>query len=276
VKIVRLRSLSLVVGLLTLAVLVPADSAAAGEVVKDGGFESTPASEDNPNWSEGWLLFAPICDPTCTEGGEGGGTVGPHGGENWVWFGGSLQPEQQFVAQEVTIPPGSATLTFFLWLGSTSGNGLDAFRVFMDNTQLFEVVESATGYGAYKQVSLDVSEYTGTHDLSFEFEGFGGPTTNFSLDDISLQAGPVGSSAVSLKGPKKVAQGKKAKLTASIQPCAGHAGEAVDLFRGKRKVATRATGAACVAKFKVKIKRTSTFRAVSPAGASKKLKVRAG
>jgi hypothetical protein len=154
---------------------------------------------------------------------------------------------------------------------------VDAFRVFMDNTPLLEVPEASTEYQSYKLVTIDVSAYAGVgnpHDLSFEFEGVGGPPTNFSLDEISLQAGQAGSAAVSLKGPKKVVQGKKAKLTVTVQPCAGHAGETVDLFRGRKKVGTRAADGACTAKFRVKIQRTSTFRAVSPAGTSNKLKVR--
>jgi hypothetical protein len=268
-------------GALVAAILLPAQGAPAAEIIKDGSFESTPPSEDNPNWSEGWVTFAPICDvDTC---GDGGGTSGPKDGKNWVWFGGTFGPESQFVSQDVTIPAGGATLTFYLWLGVNSGNGLDVFRVRIDNTELISVAENTTEYGSYKQVTLDVTPYTGPHELFFEFEGFGGPApSNFNLDDISLQAGPGSPKTVTLKGPKAVAQGKKAKLTASVQPCAGHEGDDVELFRGKKKVATVASDAACTAKFKVKVKKTSSFTAVSPkqdadheAGTSKKLKVRA-
>jgi len=273
-----------VLGLLLLAgILLPADSAAGAEVIKDGSFESTPPSDDNPNWDQGGVVFAPICDvDTC---GDGGGTVGPRTGNNWAWFGGSLGPEEQFVSQEVTIARGPvATLTFYLWLGVSSGNGVDALRVLMDGEELFEVLEGADGYGSYTLVSLDVSRYVSDrpHELAFEYAGVGGGATNFSLDDISLQAGELEAKTVTLSGPKKVKKGKKAKLTATVQPCAGHEGDAIELFRGAKKVRTAMSDASCTAVFKVKVKKTARYRAVSPkqdadhgAGTSKNLKIRA-
>jgi hypothetical protein len=273
-----------VLGLLLLAVvLLPADSAAGAELIKDGSFESTPPSDDNPNWDEGWLTFAPICDvDTC---GDGGGSVGPRTGNNWVWFGGFPTPEEQFVSQEVTIARGpTATLTFYLWLGSSSGNGVDAFRVLMDGEELLEVLEDGEGYGSYTLVTLDVSSYVSDrpHELSFEYAGVGGGVTNFSLDDISLQAGEPADKSVSLSGPKKVKKGKKAKLTAAVQPCAGHEGDTIELFRGAKKMKTATSDASCTAVFKIKVKKTATYRAVSPqqdadhgAGTSKNLKIRA-
>jgi hypothetical protein len=266
------RTLRLAFPVLLIGLLLPANARAA-EIVKDGSFES----QDNPDWEEGGIVFLPICDATCTEDGTGGGTVAPRTGSKWVWFGGNVAAEEQFVSQQLTIPPGPATLTFWLWLGAQSGNGLDAVRAFIDNTEVFEVLESSTEYGSYKLVTVDVSAFAGgPHELSFEYAGFGPGATNFSLDDVSLQAGAPGggSGSVTLRGPKKVTRGKKAQLTASVQPCAGNAGETIDLLRGKKKVRTAVTDAACTAKFKVKITRTSSFRAVSPAGTSNKLKIR--
>lgn len=274
--------MSVLLGLLVLG-LLSTPAATAAEVVKDGSFESTPPPDDNPNWEEASLTYGtPICSPdACSQGVDGGGlqTVGPRTGQNWVWFGGSFNPEQASVSQPVTIPPGSATLTFYLWIGNSSGNGLDAFRVFMDDKELFEALESAEGYGSYSQVKIDVSAYAGVggpHELSFEFEAFGGQITNMSLDDISLQSGQAGGGAgsLTLRGPKKVAKGKKAKLKASVQPCAGHAGETIELFRGKKKIASAMATGTCTATFKVRIKKTSKFRAVSPAGTSNTIKVR--
>ena len=266
------RIVPVVLGLLILG-LVPSSPVAAAEVVKDGSFEATPDSGPNPHWQEAGA-FAPICDADC---GDGGGTAGPRTGGHWAWFGGTFNPDIQSVTQEVTIPAGPATLTFYLWLGASSGNGLDTFRVFLGSEELFAIGEDATGYDSYKLVTLDVTKQAGgAKDLSFEFEGFGGTPTNISLDDVSLQAGQAagGAASVTLRGPKKVAQGKKAKLKASVQPCAGHAGEVIDLFRKKKKIASATASATCTATFKVRIKRTATFRAVSPAGTSNTLKVR--
>lgn len=262
--------------LVLVALLLPA-TARAAEIVKDGSFESTPATEDNPNWEEFSLRFGtPICDrETCTT--VSGDPMEPRTGNGWVWFGGTPSPEEAYVAQPVTIPPGAATLTFYVWIGG-SGNPLDAFRVFMGEEKIFELFSDEPGYDTYTLVTVDVSKYAGVggpHTLSFEFQGFGPAPTNISLDDISLQSGrDSGAGSVTLRGPKKVAQGKKAKLKASVQPCAGHAGETIDLFRGKKKIASAMASGTCTAKFKVRIKRTSKFRAVSPAGTSNTLKVR--
>ena len=278
---------NLVATLLSLALVgaFPANAAGA-EVVKDGSFESTAAADDNPNWDEGWLVFPPICDSTCLEGGQGGGTVGPRTGTNWVWFGGSRTPEEQFVSQEVTIPNGPAILTFYLWLGVSSGNGVDAVRVFIDGQEVFEVFEGDDGYGTYTKVTVDVSKYVSDrpHDLRFEFMSIGPQPTNFSLDDISLTTGSVATEAktVTLSGRKAVKKGGKAKLTARVTPCTGHEGDAVELMRNGKLITIANSDATCTAVFKVKVKRTARYHAVSPqqdedhlAGSSKKIKVKA-
>lgn len=81
--------------------------------------------------------------------------------------------------------------------------------------------------------------------------------------------------------PKKVEKGEKTRLTAKVSPCGGHEGDTVDIYRGSKKIATKASNASCVAKFKVKMKKTAKFQAVSPQqdadhleGASNKVKVK--
>jgi hypothetical protein len=278
---VRSYGVRLALPALLLALLIPTDVGAA-EIVKDGSFESTPAGEDNPNWNESGTV-AVICDvDTC---GDGDGTAGPRTGKNWAFFSGVPTPDLQGVSQEIVMGAPPATLTFWLWVGRANGGANDVLRVLIDDTELFEVLESSTEYPSYKQVTLDVSPYADStpKDLNFFFDGFGGfPATSFSVDDISLIAGPLGSKAVTLKGPKSVAAGKKAKLTATVSPCAGHEGDTIELYRGNKKVATIASDSSCAARFRVRIKKTSTFQAVSPkqdadhqAGTSKKLRVRA-
>jgi len=82
--------------------------------------------------------------------------------------------------------------------------------------------------------------------------------------------------------PRTVDRGDRTRLWAKVIPCAGHEGDAIRFSRGKRKVATKKSNGSCVAKVKVKVPRTSVFRAVSPKqdddhlkGTSKKVKVRA-
>jgi hypothetical protein len=81
--------------------------------------------------------------------------------------------------------------------------------------------------------------------------------------------------------PRKVDRGDRTKLRAKVLPCPGHEGDVIQFFRKKKKVATKKSNGSCVAKVKVKVKRTSVFRAVSPqqdddhlTGTSKKEKVR--
>ncbi|MGH9169063.1 MAG: hypothetical protein ACRD02_14670, partial [Acidimicrobiia bacterium] len=81
--------------------------------------------------------------------------------------------------------------------------------------------------------------------------------------------------------PRKVDRGDRTRLRARVTPCPGHQGDVVEFFRKKKKIATKKSNSNCVAKVKVKVRKTSTFRAVSPqqdadhlAGTSKKVKVR--
>jgi hypothetical protein len=81
--------------------------------------------------------------------------------------------------------------------------------------------------------------------------------------------------------PKRVERGKRTRLTAVVSPCAGHEGDVVAFYRGAKKIATKASDGACVAKMKVKMRKTAKFRAVSPqqdpdhlAGTSNIVKVR--
>jgi hypothetical protein len=81
--------------------------------------------------------------------------------------------------------------------------------------------------------------------------------------------------------PKKVEQGRKAKLTAVVAPCAGHEGDLVEFYRGSKKIASKASDGTCTAKLAVKMKKTAKFKAVSPqqdadhlAGTSNNVKVK--
>jgi hypothetical protein len=87
---------------------------------------------------------------------------------------------------------------------------------------------------------------------------------------------------VTLKAkPRTVDPGDRTRLRAKVFPCAGHEGDVVQFFRKKKKIRTKQSNGSCVAKVKVKVRKTSAFRAVSPQqdddhlkGTSKKVKVR--
>jgi hypothetical protein len=108
-----------------------------------------------------------------------------------------------------------------------------------------------------------------------------GNFTDSANRTFTVQAPPEPKQVALKAKPKKVEKGKRVRLKATVSPCAGHGGDVVDLFRGKKRIATKATTDACVAGFRVKMRKTARFRAISPQqdgdhleGVSKKVKVR--
>jgi hypothetical protein len=155
------------------------------ERLTDGGFEG---GSGNAAWTQASTNFGtPVCSSgTC-------GSSNSRTGAWWVWFGGiNGVLEQGSVQQSVTIPSGTATLTFYLWVNASSGNGTDTMRVLVDGAEVFSVLEgNATYTGGYTQVNVDVSAYAdgGAHTLRFEATTSGSPTlSNFFLDDVALEA----------------------------------------------------------------------------------------
>jgi len=158
---------------------------AGGNVVQDSSFEDgTP----NSFWTESSTNFGtPLCDTVSC--GTGGGTAGPRTGAWWAWFGGIAAFEVGAVEQSVTIPPGSASLEFWLWNGASSNNGTDNMRALIDGNVVFSTLTGNPAYtGGYTLVQVDVSAYAdgGSHLLRLDSTCIGGGTTNFSVDDVEL------------------------------------------------------------------------------------------
>lgn len=103
-----------------------------------------------------------------------------------------------------------------------------------------------------------------------------------TITDDDLPAVAPQPKSVSLKANKKsVPAGRKVKLTAVVSPCQGHQGHTIDLMKGAKKLQTKASNGACTAIFTVKIKKKTSFTAVSPqqdadhlAGTSNKVTVK--
>ena len=153
-----------------------------GPIVGDGSFE---AGTPNPEWDEFSSNFGtPLCDAVC---GTGGGT-GPRTGAWWAWFGGTTAQETGIITQSVTIPSGSAELTFWLEIPATATGTNGFLSVRMDGTEVFRAEETTTGYSTYAEVSVDVSAYAGgTHTLSFfSTTDAGSAVTNFFVDDVAI------------------------------------------------------------------------------------------
>lgn len=150
------------------------------DVIEDGGFEDgTP----NSFWNEFSSTFGtPLCDLVSCGG------PNPHGGDWHVWFGGTNGAETGFVDQDVTIPVGSAELSFWLLMGGTNPGFLN---VEIDDNIVFNVDETDGGsYTVYTQVTVDVSAYAdgGVHNVEFYSEKTAGTIINFFVDDVVLDA----------------------------------------------------------------------------------------
>jgi hypothetical protein len=161
---------------------------AGTDVVADGGFEDgTP----NADWNEASTNYGtPICDEASC--GTGGGT-GPYAGTYWVWFGGAEADETGSVDQDVTIPAGAATLSF--WMEIPAVDAPMTMSVYIDGDEIFSVSEAdAPQYNPYTQVRVDVSAYAdgGTHNLKFRSveAGQSGIVSNIFIDDVVLEAAP--------------------------------------------------------------------------------------
>jgi hypothetical protein len=87
--------------------------------------------------------------------------------------------------------------------------------------------------------------------------------------------------SVSLKASdRRVDEGDKVTLKARVSPCGNHAGETVQLKFGG-KIRSKTSSSQCEAKWRMRLKKTTRFRAVSPqqdedhlTGTSKRVKVR--
>ncbi len=160
---------------------------AAQNLLSDPGFE---AGTPNPAWNEVSTFFGtPLC--TVSSCGTGTGT-GAHTGDWWAWFGGIIIYEESEVSQSVTIPEGTASLSFWLEIPVGSGNATDYLQVSIDDNPVFTVYENTPGYGTYTKVMLDISSYAdgNTHNLKFSSITYGAGTTNFFVDDVEILSDP--------------------------------------------------------------------------------------
>jgi hypothetical protein len=162
---------------------------ARGTVVADGGFEGgTP----NASWTEASVAFGtPLCDvPSC---GTGTGT-GPFAGDWWCWFGGTAAGDIGSVEQVVTMPAGSAELSFQMEM-IICDSASDFMEVLIDGTQVYLVDGSSPLCGnlGYTLQTVDVSAFAdgGSHTLTFRSETFGanGGGSNIFVDDVAITGG---------------------------------------------------------------------------------------
>jgi Divergent InlB B-repeat domain len=128
-----------------------------------------------------------------------------------------------------------------------------------------------------------IDDCSGTGQCALVMNGNNNATGLFDLPPPPPPPGTSPSAkTVALKAkPRRVEQGHRTRLTATVTPCGGHEGDLVEFYRRGKLIANKASNAECVAAVRVKVRRTARFQAVSPqqdadhlAGVSNRVKVR--
>jgi hypothetical protein len=196
----RLAGSIAVAGILAL-LLLPAAASASGDTVDaiaDGGFENSTCHDvdtpygpvpycEDPPWTTGdWQ--ASICgQPACT--------VSAAHGIGLLRLGGAYAADGYSttgsVSQTVDLPPGPKTLTFAIRVSYENPVTATAASVEVDGTPVFGM--SSGTVSEYATESVDMSGYSGEHEISFKAEcnyGLSMPVMRtcdgFSVDDVSL------------------------------------------------------------------------------------------
>jgi hypothetical protein len=236
----RLRVLVASVAIAAMCSAFAASEAAAAERVQDGTFDgvtcgmtSCPAGawfSDTAAAGPGFGPLAPRCGvPVTVCSGLGGGF---HTAPNWARFGagsGGTGPEPSLVttslSQNVTIPPGPATLSFLLHMPVQTSVFRAFLTVKLDGTTVFFADEtSQPSYSAYQPVTIDVTAFSGgTRALKFEGTTI---TVNdapgFDVDTISLQDTPA-SAQPAAQPPATPTTGQRAAALAKCKKKRGKA-----------------------------------------------------
>ncbi len=181
-------------------------SSADQQLIADGGFEAGFFADI---WTEFSTNYgSPICDPDdCAQAGQRSGT-------HWAWFGGTTEDNEEAelatLSQEITIPLGPATLSFWLAIPACDTATIDTFDVRIDGNVEWATsnADIACNTSTYANEIVDVSEYAdgAAHTVEFrgEFPVERTGQTNFFLDDVTLTAendppvlAPIGNRAAS-------------------------------------------------------------------------------
>jgi hypothetical protein len=169
-------------------VLVPflSGPASAAELIQDGGFEAASGSPLNsPNWTE---TNSPLCNSSlCTTGG------GARSGTKWARFGGSSTAGQtSAISQAVTIPAGTASLTYWYRNGVVSSPYNATLVVKVDGTTVKTHTEVSAAESAYSLQTVDLSAYANgaSHTVSFNYTNGSTGTNAMTVDDVSLTHTP--------------------------------------------------------------------------------------
>ncbi len=174
----------------TLVVLRDGFEGTAVQPVLDSGFELS-LGNNGPWLSTSTSFGTSLCDVAYC--GNGGGSAGPHGGNVWVWFGGTNQAETGTASQVLTIPAGGPRhLNFWLRAGLVA-DGSATLGVSVDGVEVAEFHEPESDEAGYTQRSVDISAYAdgASHKIEFRYtKPATSGSSNFSVDDVTIDAAP--------------------------------------------------------------------------------------
>ncbi|MFN0278096.1 MAG: dockerin type I repeat-containing protein [Pyrinomonadaceae bacterium] len=162
-------------------------------IILDGGFETggiPSAIWNNPQTSTNFVT--PLCDEaTC---GTGSGASPPRTGLLWAWFGGIPLPETSALGQDVTIPTGTASLHFWMRIGTVTEPLTDVLNVKIDNIIVQSYPEPPTAETVYTERVIDLSAFAdgASHNIRFEYIGPSNGTGSYVVDDVTLLASGAG------------------------------------------------------------------------------------
>jgi len=164
--------------------------AQTNNLLKNESFEAG----GNGDWQEQSTNFLGIiCDAQCTLN----NSSQAHTGDYWVWFGGNAAityTEIATLTQPFTVPKymTHTTLSFWVQTPTSNNSGEDYLRVFIDNHQLFELLDTQPGFESnYQQIMLNVTDYLSplqTYTLRFQAQTAAESPTSFFLDDVVLSS----------------------------------------------------------------------------------------
>jgi len=160
----------------------PVPPVEASDILPEGDFEGGTPS---PAWAESSTNFGtPICDAGCG--------VTPLSGQWFAWFGGTDQPEEAAVQQDVAIGATASVLTFKRQLADCDSTN-DYVRLMLDGNTVWEKNggDPACGEASPVTESVDLATASGgpyndgqPHTIRFEATNAG--ASNFYIDDASI------------------------------------------------------------------------------------------
>lgn len=162
-------------------------------IILDGGFETGGIPSTIWNDPQTSTNFdTPLCnEANC---GTGAGASPPRTGLVWAWFGGATVPETGRLGQSVTIPAGTASLHFWMRIGTVSLPFTDVLNVKIDNVTVQRYPEPSSSESSYTERVIDLSAFAdgGVHNIQFEYIGPSEGTGSYVIDDVTLLASGAG------------------------------------------------------------------------------------